>query len=204
MTKKRNTAELILNIAQKKFARYGLQKTTIDEIARDAHISKGLIYHYYRSKEDMYIAVIEREASSCEASLVEKLSRYRSPRRKLETFVEIKREILEQNFNLADMTEVTLHMVSDKQRARLLTLMEWELGLIVNILHEGMRAGYFRKMDCRTTAQILLVATDPVQWTRRGMHFGNGTLLNPATMIKSSLNVLLDGLMSPKIKSKSV
>ncbi len=50
----------IINAAQKIFFEKGLQAATMDEIALAAELSKGTIYLYYKSKEDLYVAVVLR------------------------------------------------------------------------------------------------------------------------------------------------
>ncbi|MBI5504153.1 MAG: helix-turn-helix transcriptional regulator [Deltaproteobacteria bacterium] len=40
------------------FARYGYQGTSIDRIAREAGVTKGAIYHHFRSKEDLLAAAV--------------------------------------------------------------------------------------------------------------------------------------------------
>ncbi len=47
----------ILSAAQALFFSKGLQTATMDEIAARAEVSKGTLYLYYRSKEDLYLAV---------------------------------------------------------------------------------------------------------------------------------------------------
>lgn len=41
------------------FARYGLDKTSIDELAKSAGISKGAFYLFFDSKEDLFLAIAE-------------------------------------------------------------------------------------------------------------------------------------------------
>ncbi|ODA40587.1 TetR/AcrR family transcriptional regulator [Desulfosporosinus sp. BG] len=48
----------ILNSATKIFAEKGLDGSRIDEIAEDAGINKRMLYHYYGSKEDLYVEVL--------------------------------------------------------------------------------------------------------------------------------------------------
>jgi TetR/AcrR family transcriptional repressor of mexJK operon len=48
----------ILDAAQKRFARYGLTKVTMDEIAADLGISKAALYYYFPNKEDIYRNVV--------------------------------------------------------------------------------------------------------------------------------------------------
>lgn len=52
--------EEIVEAAQKVFFEKGLQTATMDEIAESAELSKGTIYIYYKSKEDLYLAVVMR------------------------------------------------------------------------------------------------------------------------------------------------
>ncbi len=57
---KEQRREEILNAAQKIFFDKGLQNATMDEIADAAELSKGTLYLYYTSKEDLYLAVMLR------------------------------------------------------------------------------------------------------------------------------------------------
>jgi AcrR family transcriptional regulator len=54
---------LIMDVALQHFADEGYFKTTITHIARHAGISKGLMYNYFESKEDLLIAIINRSMS---------------------------------------------------------------------------------------------------------------------------------------------
>lgn len=57
---KEQRKEEIVDAAQRIFFEKGLQTATIDEIAEAAELSKGTIYLYYKSKEDLYLAVVMR------------------------------------------------------------------------------------------------------------------------------------------------
>jgi TetR/AcrR family transcriptional regulator len=57
---KEHRKEEILDAAQKVFFEKGLAVATMDEIAEAAELSKGTLYLYYKSKEDMYLAVMMR------------------------------------------------------------------------------------------------------------------------------------------------
>ncbi|MCP3440715.1 MULTISPECIES: TetR/AcrR family transcriptional regulator [unclassified Bradyrhizobium] len=54
------TQEKILAAAQVEFARRGFDGARVDAIVERAKISKNLLYHYFRSKEDLYIRILER------------------------------------------------------------------------------------------------------------------------------------------------
>jgi AcrR family transcriptional regulator len=50
---------LILDKALELFASRGYHDTTMDQLARTAGVSKGLIYHYYPGKKELLTAIIE-------------------------------------------------------------------------------------------------------------------------------------------------
>jgi AcrR family transcriptional regulator len=51
---------LIMNVALEHFAAEGYHNTTINHIARHAAISKGLLYNYFESKEELLAAIVNR------------------------------------------------------------------------------------------------------------------------------------------------
>ncbi len=53
----------IIKAADKRFAKHGLNKTTLDEIARDLRIGKATIYHYFKSKDELFYAALDWEAT---------------------------------------------------------------------------------------------------------------------------------------------
>ncbi len=50
---------LLLAAARAEFAAKGLMGARVDEIARLAGLNKQLVYHYFGSKDDLYLAVLE-------------------------------------------------------------------------------------------------------------------------------------------------
>lgn len=54
---------LIMNTALEHFSNVGFHATTITHIARHAGISKGLMYNYFSSKEDLLTAIMNRSVS---------------------------------------------------------------------------------------------------------------------------------------------
>lgn len=54
--------EQILNAALRCFSRQGLHRTTLDEICSEAELSKGAVYNYFKSKQEIIQAVRDRSA----------------------------------------------------------------------------------------------------------------------------------------------
>jgi AcrR family transcriptional regulator len=76
----------ILEAARKRFRHYGVKKTTMQEIARDAGVAVGTLYLYFKDKDDLlvagteeYVAGHRRQAEAilaADASAADKLRRY--------------------------------------------------------------------------------------------------------------------------------
>ncbi|MDD6038553.1 MAG: TetR/AcrR family transcriptional regulator [bacterium] len=64
---------LILNAAAAQFAKYGYKKTTVDEIVAEAGISKGLFYHYYENKKQLYLAIYDRFTAALSESVKQEI-----------------------------------------------------------------------------------------------------------------------------------
>lgn len=55
------TKDLMIDVARQLFARFGVQNTTMNDIADAAQRGRRTLYTYFKNKEDIYQAVIERE-----------------------------------------------------------------------------------------------------------------------------------------------
>jgi len=65
----------IITAAEKVFFSKGLVNATIDEIAEEAELSKGTIYLYFKSKEDLYLAIHLRGQEILEQMFEEAIER---------------------------------------------------------------------------------------------------------------------------------
>jgi AcrR family transcriptional regulator len=64
----------ILDSALTVFARHGYHASSIDDIAREAGISKALIYEHFTSKQDLYAELLEQHAGELFSALAEAIS----------------------------------------------------------------------------------------------------------------------------------
>jgi AcrR family transcriptional regulator len=67
--------EHLLKVGRERFARYGLRKTNIEELTREAGISKGAFYLFYDSKEALYFDVMARVEAEIQADLLDAVKR---------------------------------------------------------------------------------------------------------------------------------
>ena len=63
------TRTALLSAARALFIEKGYADTGTPEIVKAANVTRGALYHHYRDKEDLFRAVIEREASMVSAEI---------------------------------------------------------------------------------------------------------------------------------------
>jgi AcrR family transcriptional regulator len=56
----------LLSVARKVFGRSGFHSVSMDEVAREAGITKPILYDHFRSKEELYIALLDADAQALE------------------------------------------------------------------------------------------------------------------------------------------
>lgn len=71
---KREKEEIIFESALKVIKEKGFHKARMSDIAKEADISYGLVYHYFKSKEDLFDAILNRWWDSL-FQLMEKIKR---------------------------------------------------------------------------------------------------------------------------------
>ena len=60
-SKQQQRAHRILDAASALILRWGYDKTTIDDIAKQAGVAKGTIYLHWKTRQDLFMALIQRE-----------------------------------------------------------------------------------------------------------------------------------------------
>ncbi len=68
--------EEVLDIASENFRAKGYEGTSINVMAREAGISKESIYRYFGSKEDLFLAVVEREMALYRQAMLDTISHF--------------------------------------------------------------------------------------------------------------------------------
>jgi AcrR family transcriptional regulator len=140
---KEEKAESILNTAKKMFGRYGLQKTTLDEIARMARVAKATIYNYFGSKDRVYLEVLRREANEIVEKISFSVSQEALPGDKVVAFARARFQYMRQAINILNLDRDGIEKVLPKAESIRSELFEREVDIICSILEEGVEKGVF-------------------------------------------------------------
>jgi AcrR family transcriptional regulator len=147
----------ILTLAKKKFERFGFHKTTVDEIAKDASISKRTLYQEFENKEKILEELFMFEALSVRKAILNQINKIIEPAEKLQTFIRLALKYLDQNPFIVSV----LHDESGffkpflKEKPHIIETGIEEI--FVNILKEGVERGVFRKMNEKVVGHCIFL-----------------------------------------------
>ncbi|MEO6759988.1 MAG: TetR/AcrR family transcriptional regulator [Saprospiraceae bacterium] len=86
-TKSEEKKEMVLRAAAEVFARFGYDKTTLDDIGKRAGLNKASLYYYYKNKEDIFVAVVLSETRAFMTDLQGKTLAYPDIRKQIRYFL---------------------------------------------------------------------------------------------------------------------
>ena len=134
----------IVDVARKIFTRYGFRKTTMDEIATASRKGKSSIYYYFPGKEDIFKAVVEKEAGELRARLDKTIQIDARPLEKLKAYIFFRLHHVRtvENFYSALNEDSLSHLDFILEIRRNFDLEE--LKLVQGILEKGMQDGSFQ------------------------------------------------------------
>ena len=152
---KEEKAESILDTAKKMFGRYGLQKTTLDEIARMARVAKATIYNYFGSKDCVYLEVLRRETNEIVEKISSSVDQQVSAGDKLVAFARAKFRYMRQAVNILNLDREGVEKLMPSAEGIRNELFEQEVNIIHSILKQGVQKGIFDINDVPLAARAI-------------------------------------------------
>lgn len=144
----------ILDAAKVLFSRYGLKKTSIEEIALKAGLGKGTVYLYFKSKDEIFSVLANRLTQEYEDALTEAMKIPITPTDKLKAFIEIRVGYWDKTFRETGTTpesilEAEASPVVEALRKRYST---GHIKMISEVLEDGLKSGEFSFDNSQFTA----------------------------------------------------
>lgn len=137
------TRDKFIEVARQLFARKGVENTTMNDIASASDKGRRTIYTYFKSKREIFNAVIESETDQLLNKLRFIVAQQCSPEEKLKNYVDIRfeamKEIVSRNGSLR---AGFFRDVRKVDRARKVITRK-ETALLREILKEGVEKGVF-------------------------------------------------------------
>jgi AcrR family transcriptional regulator len=155
---KQEKRDYILDTAKNMFARYGLRKTSIEEMARVSRVAKATIYKYYGGKDQVYMEVLRREMLEIVENVSSSVAQEALPEDKLTSFVKAKFRYMRKAINILNLDREGIENILPSTKSIRNELFGHEVDIINSILEDGIERGVFSLNDPLLTARALAYA----------------------------------------------
>ncbi|MDR2470392.1 MAG: TetR/AcrR family transcriptional regulator [Tannerella sp.] len=149
------TRDILVDVARQLFARMGVDQTTMNDIAQASQKGRRTLYTYFKSKHDIFVAVVESEMDKLNRILRDIAAKELPADEKLITFIYTRldavKAIVFRNGTLRARFFRDIWRV-EKARKRFDCQ---EIEIIKNILDDGVKEGTFVVPDTGITSLIL-------------------------------------------------
>ena len=153
---KSDKVKMILEASQKRFGLFGIEKTSMREIADDLKLSKASLYYYFPDKESLYKAVVEKEQAEFISNISVKISSITDPELLLLEYAGTRLSYFRTLLNLSRLRFESYSGLKPGFRESIRVFKESEKDIISKIFEKGISGGIFFIEDTDETASLFL------------------------------------------------
>jgi AcrR family transcriptional regulator len=193
----------ILDAAHQVFAERGFHDTRMSDIAHVAGVSQGTLYHYFASKDDLFLALCFTWADLMEAGIRGLFAEDESPSASEKTSAADKMSAMSHLAMAFFRTDEELAPVlvefwayalrNPKATERFRALFETMQHSYVTILEDGIASGEFKSIDVQTLSVLPFVVLDGAMLLASVL--GRDTV-DPGLVIEKTQQLVFDGLLA--------
>lgn len=151
--------EQLLDAGRAVFSELGFHSATVDQIADRAGVGKGTVYLYFRSKQELYFAIVEHDLEELYAETVQQMGKAETAFDRIRAYMRVRCEFAESRHDFLRLlaaesgtvisgNESFKHLigVAYPERSRL---------LLKNVLHDAISRGEMRDLQVDAAARLL-------------------------------------------------
>ncbi len=150
--------EQVVDATKRCIVKKGVSNLSVKDIASEARVSTGIIYHYFENKEDILLKVIREAFRRSHEQVLEKVEPIESPRDKLRAYIEQLSEVPKDNPEFFIILLNYLGQATSNQEInRIVTHFFGNvISYVEELLSTGAAAGVFKADRVKSLAPIIV------------------------------------------------
>jgi AcrR family transcriptional regulator len=154
--------QALVDAAWRCVARTGYCDMTVEDVCREAGVTKGAFYWYFRSRDDVLLALLEEEGAATERALLQVIASSPPGIDRLRRFAKAMLQDGEDQARMQLRADLFAEMLCEKEvRRRFLGHLRRRHELLLAAIEEGMATGeYHEAIPSRAITSILLALAD--------------------------------------------
>lgn len=147
----------ILEAARTVFSRKAYADAAVDDVAEHAHIAKGTLYLYFKSKEELYLAALVSDLRAMSADARGKMESVSGFREKLRAFLTVRLDYCRshENFLRIYLAEYGTMFLRAPLNRELHQLVRENIRYVSQVVEEAIGSGEIRSVPAPATAAAI-------------------------------------------------
>jgi len=186
--------DLIADAALSCFLASGYSGTPVDNIVKASGISKGGLYWHFKSKEELFLYLVEKWLDENKRAFETRLNASDPATAKLYKFVDFTVEKAQSPVHsLIHEFVMTVRKESVIKHLRDLMNNYSAENILTSIINQGIESGEFRPLNARTASEILVTMLEglTMKW-----YFRQKDISLLRRTVKTAINIYLEGLLT--------
>lgn len=148
--------EMIIEKAIARFAHFGIQKTTMNEIADDLSMSKPSLYYYFPDKVAIVVAAVERILAEYQEKLSVLFKDASTIKAAIFAMLDLRREFLQKYFMLHSSDFNDVHLIKEELKKSINQIRNQEIHLIKSVFEKGIAINEIETDSAETSAELFV------------------------------------------------
>src|SRR5690606_12830301 len=173
--------------------KFGYHNFSMQDVARTAGVSKGIIHYYFLNKDELMMSVLDKVAGDIERVLASEMGSSPDPKAKLEAFVDVAFDVVRSTREYYQVNMDFWTQINQKDDVRKVIAAHYAKfrESLAKVIREGITAGAFKEVDASLYASYAIAVIDglSLQWLFDEQTFDYDTI------VKKAGRLIVDGLV---------
>jgi len=187
-----NRREEILVAAQNAFQKFGIEKITLEDIAKECGIQKTALYYYFKNKDEILAEMILLKIREYQTNIVEALTAAEGVKEKLRTYMTMKINMMHKDISFMRLFEK--ERLPNKAKNFLekhkKDILETDFYLVKSVIEQGIKN---KKVSFKLNDSLVLMILGVTYGTFIGRFLENENW-DIEEMINTSIEVIFNGI----------
>jgi len=170
--------EQILQAALQLYLKHGVRRVTMDDVAKVIGKSRGVLYYYYKNRDEIFEAVIETLIQEVVDEIAEAVDKAASVKDKIRAFCLLKIKTSEEKKSFFTAMEAGMDAEEISRHSQIMTvlhkrLMQQETALLKKVLSLAGKSGAIRGLKPKESGMLIFIILSGIRGIKREMNYDN-------------------------------
>ena len=185
--------EQIVRATVECITKHGYHNFSMQDVARAAGVSKGIIHYYFLNKDDLMMSVLDRVAGDIERVLMDDMAALDDPIEKLKVFTTVSFDVVRSTKEYYQVNMDFWTQINQKREVRQVISRHYLKfrETCCAVLREGIEKGVFQSVDPILYASFIIAVVDglSLQW------LFDETVYDYDTVVTTASELIMNGLL---------